>query len=551
MTTSPRQSRRRRTVDTRPHAATGEKHERMSPIDTAWLRMDGPDSAMMIVSVMTTATPLQATQVRDVLRTRLLCFPRFRQRPVPDALGASWHEARDFDLDQHLVVTELPGRGGKRELEALTARLAGERLEPSRPWWQIHLVERYGTGSAWILRVHHCYADGIAMVRVLLSLTEQDPGPALAGAHAAAQRPPRTEADGTPAPWREWLERLSQPASDIVESALAEGARLLETGVHDLFHPERAAALASQAGGMVGEFLRVLGLPDDPVTPLRGKLSGVKRVAWSTPLDLQEVKAVGRALECTVNDVMLATVAGVLGAHLRERHACDTRDLVLRASVPVNLRAAEEPMTLGNKFGLVFVDLPVGTRNPLQRVYRMHDTMRALKGSLQPPMTLVVLGLLGLVPTAIQAPAIELFSRKGTLVASNVPGPQSPLYLCGQRIDEMYFWVPQSGTMGIGVSVLSYAGKVYFGVIADRALVTNPRELVDRLGPEFERLVLAATVGVLGLRERDASADRRRTGAPAQAASATSAPEPRRARTGRRRAERQTMSRVESTQAAD
>jgi hypothetical protein len=175
-------------------------------------------------------------------------------------------------------------------------------------------------------------------------------------------------------------------------------------------------------------------------------------------------------------------------------------------------------MTLGNKFGLVFVDLPVGARNPLQRAYRMHDTMRALKGSLQPPMTLVVLGLLGLVPSPVQAAAIELFSRKGSLVASNVPGPQSPLYLCGQRIDEMYFWVPQSGSMGIGVSVLSYAGKVYFGVIADRALIANPRELVDRLGPEFERLVLAATAGIPGLRERDASANRPGDARAAQAA---------------------------------
>jgi hypothetical protein len=216
--------------------------------------------------------------------------------------------------------------------------------------------------------------------------------------------------------------------------------------------------------------------------------------------------------------------------------------------VPVNLRAAEEPMTLGNKFGLVFVDLPVGARNPLQRVYRMHDTMRALKGSLQPPMTLVVLGLLGLVPTAVQAPAIELFSRKGTLVASNVPGPQSPLFLCGQRIDEMYFWVPQSGTMGIGVSVLSYAGKVYFGVIADRALIANPRDLVDRLGAEFERLVLAATVGVLGLRERDASADRRRDSGTASATSDANRPRRRRAKPSERgRAERQTMPSVGST----
>ena len=276
-------------------------------------------------------------------------------------------------------------------------------------------------------------------------------------------------------PLLNWLDQLSQPAGDIIENALAEGARLLESGVHQLFHPEHAAALASQAGSMVGEFAKVLALPDDPATPLRGQLSGIKRVAWSDPLDLGEVKSVGKALDCTVNDVLMATVAGAFGAHLREAHGFDTRDLVVRASVPVNLRAAEEPLTLGNKFGLVFVDLPVGTRNPLQRVYTMHDTMRALKGSLQPPMTLMVLGMMGMLPAVVQSPAIELFSRKGTVVASNVPGPQAPLYLCGQRIAEMYFWVPQSGSMGIGVSILSYAGKVFIGMIADHALIPDPR----------------------------------------------------------------------------
>jgi diacylglycerol O-acyltransferase len=175
----------------------------------------------------------------------------------------------------------------------------------------------------------------------------------------------------------------------------------------------------------------------------------------------------------------------------------------------VNLRAAEEPLTLGNKFGLVFVELPIGIRNPLQRVRAVHDTMVSLKGSLQPPMTLMVLGLMGLLPGAVQGPAIEMFSRKGSLVASNVPGPQAPLYMCGQRISEMYFWVPQSGTMGIGISILSYAGQVFLGIIADQNLVADPQPVVDRIGTEFEKLLLAVTVGALGAKEKKQAAGRK------------------------------------------
>jgi hypothetical protein len=147
--------------------------------------------------------------------------------------------------------------------------------------------------------------------------------------------------------------------------------------------------------------------------------------------------------------------------------------------------------------------MALGLTHPLQRLYAMADTMAALKGSLQPSTTLIVLGLMGLMPAAVQAPAIELFSRKASAVVSNVPGPQAPLYMCGQRISEMYFWVPQSGTIGIGISVLSYAGQVYLGVISDRKLIQEPRLVVQRLGSEFENLLLATTVGALAVRERN------------------------------------------------
>jgi WS/DGAT/MGAT family acyltransferase len=322
--------------------------------------------------------------------------------------------------------------------------------------------------------------------------------------------PPRLGAELLPL--LNWVDQLSRPANDILENVMAEGAKLLEGGIHKLFHPEEAAAMARQAGSLIGEFARVLALPDDPATPLRGSLSGRKRVAWANPIPLGEVKAVGRALDCTVNDVLMATVAGALGGHLREQGFA-TDALTIRASMPVNLRSADEPVALGNKFGLIFVDLPIGIRNPLRRVYAMHDTMVSLKGSLQPPMSLMVLALLGLLPGALQAPAIELFSRKGSLVASNVPGPQAPLFMCGQRISEMYFWVPQSGSMGIGISILSYAGQVFFGIIADESLIDDPQAVVDRIAPEFERLLLAVAVGTLAAKEPTSAVPTREFGA--------------------------------------
>ena len=476
-------------------------HERMSSVDTAWLRMDGPCNTMMIVGVSTTDTPVRPDDFRRMIQQRWLCFPRFRHKVVADPIGASWVEDEAFDLDAHLVHETLPSPGGKGELQALAGRLAGRPLDPRRPLWQFHLIEHYRGGSAWIMRVHHCYADGIAMVRVLLSMTEQDPGPAMAPratgrASGAKARPDRPDV----LPVLGWLEHLAQPAGDIVEHALAEAARLLELGVHRIFHPGQAPALAAEAGGMAGEFLRVLALPDDPRTPLRGALSGEKVVAWGAPIPLQEVRTISRALGCTINDVLMSTVAGAFGGHLRDR-GFDTRGLRLRASVPVNLRGADEPLALGNRFGLVFVDLAPGIADPIERLQATREAMAALKGSLQPPMSLVSLGVMGMLPSALQGPLVELFSRKATAVVSNVPGPQAPLHMCGQRISEMHFWVPQSGSIGLGVSLLSYAGHVHFGVIADRALVESPARIVERFAREFENLVLATTVGLLALRE--------------------------------------------------
>ncbi len=486
-------------------------HQRMSAVDTAWLRMDRADNSMMIVGVTVTEGRIRLAAFRRVIQKRLLHFDRFRHRPVADALGASWVEDEDFDLEWHVRSVVLPEPGDQQALEALVGELASMTLDPERPRWQMHLVEHYRGGSAWILRLHHCYADGIAMVRVLLSMTEDARGRPLAEPPDGERRPRGRRKTVPPElPLLDWIGRLSAPAGELVQSALAEGGKLLEQGLQQMLHPDEAGLAALHAGGMLGEFAKTLALPDDPATSLRGAMCGTKRVAWAAPLPLAEVRTVGKALGCTINDVLMATVAGALGSHLRERDALYA-GVTIRAAVPVNLRRADEPTSLGNRFGMMFVELPIGLRNPLERLYAVHATMGRLKGSMQPPMVLAVLGALGLMPARVQDTVVELFSRKGSAVVSNVPGPAEPLFLCGQRVTEMYFWVPQAGSMGVGVSMFSYAGQVYVGMIADRTLVPDPAEVVGRFASEFEQLLLAVTVGALAVREhsRGSSSKRR------------------------------------------
>jgi diacylglycerol O-acyltransferase / wax synthase len=464
--------------------------ERMSSVDVAWLRMDRAANHMMIVGLMVLADRIDIEEFKRVLRSRWLRYRRFRQRVVDDVLGPMWVDQRAFDLDLHVQLTALPGRAGKRELEALLSNLASTPLDPERPRWKFHLVEKYGKGSAIVMRIHHCYADGIAMIRVLLSLTAASRAESLASGSEgrAAGRRSRKNRESAPLPW---LVALLPPAAEIIEAALRQGQSLLDTSLELARNPEKALELAKHAVGLAQELAKLALLPSEPATSLKGTLSGHKLAAWTRPLPLARVKTLSRRLDCTINDVLMSLVAGVLGEHLRDGGYTNP-DLEIRASVPVNLRPAAETPTLGNRFGLVFVTLPVGETDPVARVRRLHATMSSLKQSYQPVLVLGILAALGVAPEAIHSSAVDIFSSKASLVASNVPGPREPLYLAGGRIAEQMFWVPQSGSIGVGVSILTYAGRIHFGLIADRLLVPHPARLVNRLPAALEALEAAA-----------------------------------------------------------
>jgi len=217
-------------------------------------------------------------------------------------------------------------------------------------------------------------------------------------------------------------------------------------------------------------------------------------VAWAEPLNLDEVKAVGRACDCTVNDVLMAAAAGALRGYLIERGE-NLDGITLRATVPVNLRPLEHAKNLGNHFGLVFLELPVGEDNPMRRLEHVASCMQNLKNSRQAIVAFGLLAALGMAPTALQSVALELFSRKASAVATNVPGPQQPLYMGGCQVREMMFWVPQTGSIGLGVSILSYNNRVHFGLIADAKLIPDPDAVIRRFGPEFEKLLFLSLMG--------------------------------------------------------
>ncbi|HET6602648.1 MAG TPA: wax ester/triacylglycerol synthase family O-acyltransferase [Xanthomonadaceae bacterium] len=501
------------------------RREAMSRVDTAWLRMERPTNPMMITGVLMFAEPLGLDALRRIIAQRFLAYPRFRHKAVELPTGAYWEEDADFELDWHVRLVALPGRAGHRELERMAGQLASTQLDKARPLWQFHLVERYEGGSALIARIHHCYADGIALVQVLLSLTD-------------------TTADARPGTdlARSWLRKDGARVPDRflgqsqLEGALKLGNKALEKGMELYRDPSLAAMLAREGGEIARELAHALGLPDDPVTRLKGPLGTNKRVAWADPLPLSEVKTLGRALCCTVNDVLLAAAAGALRAHLIEQ-GDEVDGLTVRATVPVNLRPLEHARKLGNHFGLVFLDLPIGEANPLRRLERVAQSMRELKQSRQAIVAFGLLAALGMAPAALQRLALELFSRKATTVATNVPGPQMPLYMGGSRLCELMFWVPQTGSIGLGLSILSYDGRVHFGMISDARRVPDPRSVTRRFRAELDKLIYIALMEdwEAPIEAADAAATLHRYVLSAPASSERAASSTRRRRTSRSR----------------
>lgn len=461
--------------------------ERMSKVDTAWLRMDNEANLMMITGVWTLRPRVRYQDLCLRIQERLLHYDRFRQRVEHDTAGARWVEDMDFDITRHVLREHLPRHGRQPAQAALQDRvgeLAMQPLDPARPLWQMHLVEDFDGGSALIVRIHHCIGDGISLIQVVLSLVD--------GGEPPPPRPDKPVVEGA----EDWVvDSLLRPFTDIaVRSLGAMGDRAVKA-IGLLREPKQGMAASGEVARLGLQVLEdaaaLLLMPDDTPTRLKGKPAARKRVAWCPPLPLDEVRAVGRALNCSINDVLLSCVAGAIGSYLRGKGDA-VEGTEIRAMIPVNLRPLEEAHKLGNRFGLVPLVLPVGIANPVERVYEVRRRMTALKGSTQPLLAFLVLAVAGLLVKPAQDALLDLFGRKTTAVMTNVPGPREKLSLVGSTLEQVMFWVPQSGQIGLGVSILSYGGGVQFGIISDVALCPDPEEVIARFEPEFDQLALVA-----------------------------------------------------------
>lgn len=440
--------------------------EIMASVDHAWLRMDNPVNPMVINSVMTFKSTLDENIFIDRLIKKFVSIPRFQCRPVSRLAGDAWgpeeiHQDYHFPIVRQWVDDDT-------ELQNIATEFINEPLDADHPLWRMMLIKHFQQGSAVVLRIHHAYADGMALIKVLLQLMDEGE-----------------------------LIKQAQQQSMIPNTDSSEGT------VHSLFK-KLQPFLPGQ-----GKWMETLGLVDELTHELLKMslssveenifkapgLCGKKQLVWSPTLRLDEVKTISKVQQAKVNDVLLSSVTGAFRRYLASVNQLSSWS-ELRTVVPVDLRSRLKTQDLGNYFGLVFLSLPLGIEDPIERAHLLKQRMQALKNSKQAWLVFQILQLSGYLPDIAEKELIRLFSSKASAVMTNVPGPAFPLHFAGSELDQVLFWVPQSGSIGTGVSVLTYNNRVQFGLMTDKQLIQNPESIIECFNTEFESLLLETLMTV-------------------------------------------------------
>lgn len=445
----------------------------ISPADTLWLNMDRPNNLMVIESLMLLEEPVDTERVLTVLERRVVDrYPVFRQRPVPSRLPFGlprWEDDPAFDITRHITRTRLDPPGDDEALQSFVGEQMSMPLPRNRPLWQVHLIDGYGDGSAVHTRLHHSMADGMALMQVLLSLTDADPDSAADVLLTLAERPDS------------WVTAAAEVTARL-ESAVRGSTRLLT--------PAGAAHAAADGVRLVQQATAVawkLLFSPRPESPLNGRPCEHKRVLWSAPTPLDPVREAAHATGTTVNDVLVAALSGALARYLTSHHG---EPVDLATMVPVDLRrpGAPLPPSLGNRFALTLLSLPAATGTPFGRLAETKRRMDQIKHSPEPVLTFDLIRLIGRTGPRLEKPLVDLFANKAVGVTTNVAGPPEQRFLAGVRVLGLLGWAPESGDQTLGVCIVTYGGTVRVGFKVDASQVPSPGLLVEGFEDELSAL---------------------------------------------------------------
>jgi diacylglycerol O-acyltransferase len=457
--------------------------DRLTSTDASFLHQEGRSSHMHIGGVLVFEGP--APPLEDFLahvRSRLHLVPRYRQKLATPPLETGrplWVDDRDFQLDYHVRHTALPTPGSEEQLLLLASRLASQRLDRSRPLWEMWLVEGLSGGRfAIISKNHHALVDGISGVDIVQVLFD-------------AEREPPAPDEGL-APWV----AAPEPSSLDLVIAGARGmvrtaATLTARGVGAVSRPSASVELLRDAAEGLGELLWA-GMNPAPETPLNVEIGPHRRYS-TVRQSLADYKEVKNALGGTVNDVVLTVVSGALADWLHAR-GVQTRGLEMRALVPVSVRSAASRGALGNQLSVIRGPLPVYIEDPVARLRFVSHAMNGLKESKQAVGAATLVAVNSLAPPTIlaQASRLNFSTRLFNLIVTNVPGPQLPLYLLGRQLQDLFPVAFLPDHHALAIAIMSYDGALDFGLLADYDAVPDIGVIAEGIDRALAQLLAAA-----------------------------------------------------------
>jgi WS/DGAT/MGAT family acyltransferase len=407
-----------------------KRDDSLSPVDAACLRIEDRTSLIVNAGVMVLAEPPEFERVHDLLSRR--------------------------EMLSDLISTPL---------------------DNAKPLWQVHVIENHSAGCVVLFRLHHCLADGMALLQVLRAITTRSPEVPLTEGGLGEQ----LECDD---------DRRGESSSLRLkaDAVLSETEALLHRAITALFHPPKGHDLAGAASDATAVLSRLLLMGPDSPTVFKGPLGVPKRVAWSAPIPVSDLKATARSFSAALLELLLCAVSGALRRYLLRR-GDDVCDMTLRVSIPVNLRSHGSSQVLGNRFSLNLLALPVDRGDPQERLAVLRHRLRSVKESHETELLFGLMNLFGLMPSELCNSLIGLLNRSVTAVLSSVPGPARRVYFAGKPVERMFFWVPQSGRLGLGLSILTYRGHATLGVASDAGLVPDPESIVEEFQAELGELM--------------------------------------------------------------
>jgi len=446
--------------------------ERMTGADAAWLHMDRPTNRMIVNMVAWFEGEPDWDAFRKALHERWVdAYPRFRQKvrepalPLTPLAVPECVDDPGFRFENHIHTAELPAPGDERALHDYVEAHASKPLPRDRPLWQIHLISGYQGGGAVLLRASHALGDGTALMHGLLALADDEPHRDEHGPPALVA-PPVEEDAGLSG-----IESVRHYVADGVVTATALLRGNLDRG--------------RKAAARVASLTKLAVVQQDRKTVLRRPLGTRKSVTWTDPVPLDSVRQQAKDAGVTINDLLLSVIAAAVGRYLRE-HGSDTDEIGMM--LPFNLRSLDEPMPrgLGNKFGLVFPMLPVKEMDQRERIIRVHDVMERIKLAKQAHVVFTWISWLGTTPAAVERVLIDRYAGMSSLIVTNVPGPRHRISIAGSEVSGLLFWVPTSGPVGVGLSLISYAGDLIIGIMVDAGLIPDAGRLRELLDEELQ-----------------------------------------------------------------